>query len=54
MDVKSLIQATLSLKDDLWAVMLYTIANGACPRDREKEIKTGDRQMNRPREESRV
>ena len=30
MDVKSLIQGTLSLsKDDLLAVMVYTIANGA-------------------------
>ena len=31
-DVKSLIQGTLSQsKDDLWVVMLYSFANGACP-----------------------
>ena len=53
MDVKSRIQGTLSRsKDDLWAPMLYTIliiANGACPRDRDKEIKKGDRQIYRTR-----
>ena len=37
MDVKSLIQGTLSpSKDDLWAVMLYTNANGACPSGTER------------------
>ena len=30
--------------------MLYTIVNGACPRDREKEIETIDGQMYRMRE----
>ena len=51
MYVKSLIQGTLSpSKDDLWAVMLHTVAIGACPSGTEKEIETGDGQMNRTRE----
>ena len=50
MHVKSLIQGMLSpSKDDLWVVMLYTSANSACPGDRQKEIETGDGQMNRTR-----
>ena len=37
MDVKSLIQGTLSMsKDDLWEVMLYTIVNDAYPSGTER------------------
>ena len=38
MDIKSLIKGTLSMsKDDLWVVMFYTIANGACQSGTERK-----------------
>ena len=50
MDVKSFIQGTLSLeKDDLWALVVYQCQWCLLVRDREKEIQTGDGQMNRTR-----
>ena len=56
MDVKFLIQGTLSLsKDDLWPIVHSHVDVYHCQwclsvRDREKEIETGDGQMNRIRE----
>ena len=47
------LKGTLSTsKCDFWALMLFTIANGACSSgtEIEKEIRTGDRQMSRTRE----
>ena len=38
MDIKSLIKGTLSMsKDDLWVVMFYTNANGACQSGTERK-----------------
>ena len=53
-DFKSLIQGTLAFSEvDLCAVTAYTNTNGACQSGTEKEIETGDGQMNRTRERGR-